>query len=215
MNRPLPAGRFAGAVVLHYTAPSTARRAAPMDAETTESQRLAALLAAASGGDERAFADLYAAVSARLFGTVRRFLSRRDEAEDCLQEAFVLIWRHAATYAPERGAPLTWMIRIARNAAIDRLRRRRRSLPEDRRDADSPAAEPAGDLAEEMLAADTGAHLAAALADLPAVQREAVTMAFYLGYTHEELAARMDLPLGTVKSHIRRGLERLKERVAP
>ena len=211
--KPLPVrAPIVGAMVLSYS-PAGQKPDSRMDAALAPP--LATLLAEIGSGSQAAFERLYRETSPRLLGFILRFLRRRDAAEDCLQEAFVLIWRHARSYDGTRGAPMSWMLSIARNAAIDRLRRERRSpwIEETAEGEDPP--EPAGDLAEEMLALAEADEIGRAVADLPEAQRRAIHLAFYLGYTHEELAEKLGLPLGTVKSHVRRGLERLKESLTP
>jgi RNA polymerase sigma-70 factor (ECF subfamily) len=212
--KPLPArAPIVGAMVLGYgnIPPSPESR---MDAAVAP-PALATLLAESAAGSQAAFERLYRETASRLLAFILRFLRRRDAAEDCLQEAYIQIWRHARSYVAERGAPMSWMLSIARNAAIDRLRRDRRApLVEETRD-DEAAVEPAGDLAAEMLALAEAGEIGRAVADLPEAQRRAIHLAFYLGYTHEELAEKLGLPLGTVKSHVRRGLEWLKESLAP
>lgn len=172
---------------------------------------LPALLTATAGGDEKAFAALYNATRGKLFGVILRILSRRDWAEDVLQEAYVKIWRSAADYRPDKGAPITWMTAIARNSAIDRRRRERGELPLDAvADRDEwPDPEPSP--LDWAIAGAEARRLMACLDELEAPQRDCIVMAMCEGYTHQELAERLDTPLGTIKSWIRRSLARLKD----
>lgn len=187
---------------------------------------LDACLAAVAQGDRAAFARLYAATSPRLFAILLRTLGRRDWAEDALQEVYVRIWRKAASFDAGRASAMTWMASIARNRAIDLLR----ALPVEARhgiDGDAFADERSGDasqpplprdaalIVEDTLAQDTAdeqfaRRLRRALDRLEPRQRRAIELAFYDGYTHEELARLFDTPLGTVKGWIRRGLCRLR-----
>lgn len=170
---------------------------------------IAAALAGVARGDRAAFADLYRLAAPRLFGATLKLLRRRDAAEDVLQETFLAIWDKAGQYTPERGAPMAWMTMIARHRAIDRLRREARR-PEDDIDASETALAVVAGQGDVSLA-PAGSDLRRCLAALDAGPREAILLAFEEGWTHEELAARLDRPVGTVKSWIRRGLQRLKE----
>lgn len=165
--------------------------------------RLERLLQSSAGGDRAAFADLYAETATRLFGVALRIVGRPDHAEDVLQEAFVRIWHRAGDYRPERGSPLAWLCTIVRNKAIDRRRRERPEveLDEERAAEESP---------DTSLLSEDARQLQACLEALGEPQRGCVVMAFVEGYTHQELAARLDRPLGTIKSWIRRSLGQLK-----
>ena len=171
---------------------------------------LARLLIAAGGGDRQAFRGVYDATAAHLFGLALRILRRRDAAEETLQEAFVSIWQHAGDYRPERGAPLAWMGTIVRHRALDRLRRERATVPLD----DVPEREawpdpgPTPDVA--TAAAQDARRLAACLDELAPNPRAAIVLAYRQGLTHEEIAARLSAPLGTVKTWIRRSLGQLR-----
>jgi RNA polymerase sigma-70 factor (ECF subfamily) len=178
-----------------------------------EPEHLIQLLAAVSGGDQRAFAELYAATSSHLFGLLLRILRRRDWAEEALQDSFLKIWQKAETYAPEKGAPLTWLMTVARYRALDLLRMKRPEveMPEE---GDTPPmlladlAESPEDRAVETEGID---RLQGCMGTLQDEQKKCVLLAYYEGYTHQELAQSMQAPLGTVKSWVRRGLARLRE----
>jgi RNA polymerase sigma-70 factor (ECF subfamily) len=170
---------------------------------------LAPLLARIAEGDRAALRALYAATSSKLFGVCLRILSDREESEDVLQDVYVTIWRRADRFDPARASVTTWLSTIARNRAIDRLRARgplARSQPvEDLEIADeAPGAEAL------LVASDDAARLDACLGELDARTQAAIRTAFLEGVTYEALARRMDTPLGTVKSWIRRGLARMK-----
>lgn len=171
------------------------------------------LLVAVGHGDQQAFASLYDAVSARLFGLVMGIIRDRSAAEDVLQEAFMQIWRRASTYDPDRADPLVWMMLIVRGKAIDHLRRRGAAAAAVARAAELvPPAPPAPDPVERRSLRDAALK---ALATLPADQREALTLAFFGGLTGSEIAHARGLPLGTVKTRIRTGLERLRDAFTP
>lgn len=172
--------------------------------------RLVALLHGVAAGDVNALERLYLHTSAKLYGVCLRILEDRGEAEDVLQEVYLAVWQRAATFDASRAGAVTWLATIARNKAIDRRRAAGgRPRPEPLLLADSvedPA--PLADLGLEE--ADELRRLEACLEGLEPRQRAAITTAFLEGTTYEELAGRLGVPLGTVKSWIRRGLLRLR-----
>lgn len=165
------------------------------------------LLRKTAAGDAAAFAALYRETAGKLFGVAIRIAGRGEIAEDALQECFVLVWQRAADYDPVRGAAMSWLIAIVRNCTLDRLRRRAR------RPEGHAAAE---DALSRLAAPDTtakGAEMRAlrhCLGELDDQPRQAVLLAYVYGLTREELATRLAVPLGTVKSWIRRSLDRLR-----
>jgi RNA polymerase sigma-70 factor (ECF subfamily) len=180
-----------------------------MDADATRSQ-LAAALARVAAGERAALRLVYQDTSAKLFGVCLRILNDRGEAEDVLQDVFVTVWRKAGSFDPTRASPITWLVAIARNRAIDKLRSSamsRRVQPiesaEDVRD-DAPAA------LELVVAAEQRVRLATCLGELEERHSAAIRAAFLDGVTYEQLAERMKVPLGTMKSWIRRGLLKLR-----
>ena len=180
-----------------------------MDADAARRQ-LAAALVRVAGGDRAALRVVYQDTSAKLFGVCLRILKDRGEAEDVLQEVFVTVWRKAASFDPGRASPITWMVAIARNRAIDRLRASavsRRMEPIESADAVS---DPAPAAVERVELAQQHQRLSRCLEELEARQASAIREAFLDGTTYEELAARMSVPLGTMKSWIRRGLLKLR-----
>jgi RNA polymerase sigma-70 factor (ECF subfamily) len=176
-----------------------------------QSEVLGALLARCGLGDQRALAELYQSTAAKLFGVALRILRREDWAEEVLQESFVNIWSHAGLYAAAKSQPMTWMTSIVRNRALDWLRRPRHE--ETREDYDLLAAgvhdDAAGPLEQLAQAAEARA-LAHCLGGLEGQQRQSIALAFQHGLSHSEIASHLKQPLGTVKTWIRRGLERLK-----
>ena len=173
--------------------------------------RLAELLAQCALKNQRAFADLYGLTSAKLYGVALRILRRQDWAEDVLQECYVNIWNHAGNYAVQKSAPLTWMTSIVRNRCLDWLRRPQTEATGAEYDVaveawqdDSPGP------MDQLLAAGDAQALARCLRELEGKQRQSIMLAFFHGMTHSELAGHMKQPLGTVKTWVRRGLERLK-----
>jgi RNA polymerase sigma-70 factor, ECF subfamily len=164
--------------------------------------------------DQSAFAELYDRHCRLLFTLILRILKDRGEAEDVLQEVFVRVWDGADRYEQALGAPAAWLVRISRNRAIDRLRAR--AVRADVSVPSSDLVRPPADLASgdpERLAVTSEQRraIAAALAGLPDTQRALIESAFFEGYTHSELAERFDLPLGTVKTRIRTGMQALRQ----
>ncbi|MFN0039989.1 MAG: sigma-70 family RNA polymerase sigma factor [Burkholderiales bacterium] len=172
---------------------------------------LAGLLSRCALRDQRAFATLYRASAAKLFAVAVRITRRRDWAEDVLQESFVNIWNNAAGYSQAKSAPMTWMTAIVRNRALDWLRRPRETeLGEEHEEmiAALPDETP-GPEALLMSARDAGA-LNECMKQLTEDQQKSIMLAFFQGLSHGELAQQMRKPLGTVKTWVRRGLDRLK-----
>ena len=173
--------------------------------------QLSDLLARCALRDQRAFATLYESSSAKLFAVAVRITRRRDWAEEVLQEAFVNIWNHAAGYNPTKSAPMTWMTAIVRNRALDWLRRPREVEIDEQHEelmASIPDESPGP---EELLRRSLEAgELAECMKTLTEEQQRSITLAFFYGLSHAELAQQMRKPLGSVKTWIRRGLDRLK-----
>ena len=170
---------------------------------------LADLLPRIADGDRAALRQLYQATSAKLFGVCLRILSNRDESEDVLQEVYITIWRRADRFDAGRASVMTWISTIARNRAIDRLRARgplayAQPVEELEIKDEAPGAQAL------LEAAQSGEALAACLSELDDRTETVIRTAFFEGVTYEVLAQRMDTPLGTVKSWIRRGLLKLK-----
>lgn len=179
---------------------------------TTEiHERLAALLARAALGDRRAFEEVYRATHSKLFAVSLRIVRERQLAEEVLQDSFVAIWNHASDYAQAKSAPTTWMTAIVRNRSLDVLRRG----AHETEDVDEVMAL---NLVDESASPsrdyDEGQDLHSVrecLKELEADQRQSIALAFFQGLSHSELASHMRKPLGTVKTHIRRGLMKLKD----
>jgi RNA polymerase sigma-70 factor (ECF subfamily) len=174
------------------------------------SDPLADLLHRIASGERDALRRLYAASSAKLFGVCLRILKDRQESEDVLQEVYVTIWRRADRFEPSRARAMTWLATIARNRAIDRLRARGPlANAEDVTALEIDDGKPGAEVL--LQGRQTQAALLACLGELDARTAGAIRTAFFDGVTYEALAQRMDAPLGTVKSWIRRGLIKLKE----
>jgi RNA polymerase sigma-70 factor (ECF subfamily) len=168
--------------------------------------------------DTGALAELYDRFAPALLGVIRRIVRDDAESEDVLQEVLLQVWTRVQTYDPVLGTPVSWLVRIARNRAIDRYRARRvRAHLEDvpASSIGEPAAPPAPADPERAAAAVLDRRvLGRALAVLPADQRVLIEQAFFSGLTHAELSEQFGLPLGTVKTRIRQGLLAMRDRIA-
>ena len=185
-----------------------------MNGDSRDNDR--ALVARIEGRDADALALLYDRHSARLYGLAQRILGDTGEAEEVLQEVFLHVWKAAATFDASRGPVLAWLLVATRSRSIDRLRSRRpgrsagvRSLEE------APETASREDIEADAAGREWEAKCRAAIAQLPEDQRSALELAYFEGLTHREIAERTATPLGTVKTRIRLGLMKLRERIAP
>ncbi|HHB13192.1 MAG TPA: sigma-70 family RNA polymerase sigma factor [Chromatiales bacterium] len=176
-----------------------------------EERQLAEYLARCAQGDQKALEELYVQTSGLLYGLCLRLIRRSDLAEEVLQDAYLRIWHRAGTFDSAKGSPLTWMISIVRNRALDIMRGAAYQAERHTEDvwAGQHETTDPGPLQEATLGSDARA-LEECLEQLREEQRRSILMAYYEGYTHSELAQRLGKPLGTVKAWIRRGLEQLK-----
>lgn len=170
-----------------------------------------ALVALVARGDEPALAELYDRVGRVAFGLAFRVLRDERHAEDAVQEAFLTVWRTAASFRAERAKASTWILTLVHRRAVDLVRR------EERRRAEPLSDEPTLDVATETGTEEAAwlrferERVQAALRQLPDVQREAIELAYYGGFSQSELAERLGVPLGTIKSRMFAGLARLRE----
>lgn len=157
--------------------------------------------------DAEAFAAFYDRFAARAYGLLLKLLRNRTDADDVLQETFIQVWNRAGRFDPARSTPEGWILMLTRSRALDRLRKRPTT---------STTAIPEAGIETEpglgLHAAESAAELDEGLAELPPDQRDPIRLAFFEGCTHEEIAKRLQLPLGTVKTRIRLGMIRLRER---
>lgn len=172
----------------------------------------ARLLARVAAGDRAALQALYKLQSVRLFGVAMAILRDRDAASDAVHDGFVNIARRAAQYDPEKGAAEAWLGSVVRHAALDIARRRGREIPTD--DATLGDTPVEADQLETLAAGEEGARLRECLSALPEKNRQGIVLAFVHGLSHPQIAAKLELPLGTVKAWIRRGLLSLRECLA-
>lgn len=175
-------------------------------------------LVAVARQDASAFRALYEATSPKLFGFVLRILQKRELAEEVLQESFVNIWNNASSYQSSLAAPMTWMTTIVRNRAFDLLRKLSNGQQHDIEidaeyfDTDVMNALESGEATplQALELSQDAAALASCMSRLEAMHRQAMALAFYHDLSHSEVAEQMNLPMGTVKTWIRRGLDKLR-----
>jgi RNA polymerase sigma factor (sigma-70 family) len=170
---------------------------------------LSELIGSVAKGDRRALAAVYDRTSAKLFGVCLRIARDRDAAEDILQDVYLKVWNRAGRFDRGRASPITWLCAVARNAAIDWVRKHGTSTSPLSDLPDAPTAN-FGESMEVMLADEGRAHIFDCLEALPVQQQRAIRSAFFDGSSHSELASNMEVPLGTMKSWIRRGLLQLR-----
>jgi len=164
------------------------------------------LIERVAGGDRQAFEELHARYARPVLGLALRRLGDRGRAEDAAQDAFVAIWRSARTYDARRGAGAPWLYTVARNAITDRLRR----TPEPVRELEEGAAS-GPDPSDEAESSWTSWRVHRALEELPAHERPVIELAYWGGLSQSEIAAELDIPLGTVKTRTRSALARLAD----
>ncbi|MGZ8416258.1 MAG: sigma-70 family RNA polymerase sigma factor [Methyloceanibacter sp.] len=181
-----------------------------MDADARRKQ-LSAALNRVAGGDRAALRLVYDMTAAKLFGVCLRILNDRGEAEDVLQDVYITIWRKAGAFDAARASPITWLVAIARNRAIDRARASGASRVKAPIEAAEMIADSAPLASDRLEAEQESGRLGGCLDELEARQSAAIRAAFMDGLTYEALANRTGVPLGTMKSWIRRGLAKLKE----
>ena len=168
------------------------------------------LLALIAEGEQTAFARLYDLLAPRVFGLIVRVLVDRSQSEEVLQEVFLEIWQSAGRFAPNRGQGRAWVLTIAHRRAVDRVRSAQASADRDRRIGSRDLDVAHDEVAEQVELRIEGRRVARAVAALPEPQREAITLAYFGGYSQSEIAALVGAPLGTVKTRMRDGLSRLR-----
>lgn len=166
-----------------------------------------------AAGEAAALKELYRAYAHRIFGLAAHILGHNADAEEVVQDTFLRVWKSAARYDPERASVETWLFLITRSRSIDRLRQRRRRQELDDAFEEDPTVSNTVpfDPTQRTDEADAAALAQRALGGLPPQQREPLELAFFEGYTHQEIAHALNRPLGTIKSEIRRALARLRQ----
>ena len=161
--------------------------------------------------DREAFSQLYDRFSSLVFSLAIRMLKVRPDAEDLLQEVFVQVWRQASNYSEERGSPEAWIINIARSRAIDKIRSIRRMEKSFVLTDDPARAESSENVESSAAEAEAKLTMNSALTNIPETQRKVLELAYFDGLTQTEIAARLSEPLGTVKTRMRTGIQRLRD----
>jgi RNA polymerase sigma-70 factor (ECF subfamily) len=172
---------------------------------------LALLLKRSGHGDEAAFAELYDATSARAYGLAVRVVRDPSQAEEVAQEAFLEIWRTASRFDPGKGSAVSWILTLVHRKAVDRVRSAEASTRRDTTYHQGSQAVDHDSTAEAAQASMEARRVRQAMDSLTEVQRQALELAYFKGYTHTEVATMLDLPVGTAKTRIRDGLIRLRD----
>jgi RNA polymerase sigma-70 factor (ECF subfamily) len=186
--------------------PAAAVPAAPPSGDDS----LEGLVAQVAGGDEPAFAELYRRAAPAVFGLVTRVVRDPAQSEEVTQEVFVELWRTASRFDPARGTARSWILTCAHRRAVDRVRSAERAARRDDLAGRRDQGRPYDEVVEQVEAGLEREQVRRSLAALTELQREAVVLAYYGGYTHREIAELLGVPSGTVKTRLRDGLLRLR-----
>ena len=183
---------------------------------STRDQDWAALIKRVADGDQFALTTLYDATSRLVFGLILRVVTDRSSAEEVLLDVYTQVWRQASTYDRKRGAPLAWLMTIARTRGIDRLRSgRHERLNKDSLDAIGEVTASTPSPEADTVTAERRQLVRSALETLSAEQREVIELAYYSGLSHSEIALQLGQPLGTVKTRTRLGMMKLRDTLRP
>lgn len=183
----------------------------PVSQSSATNAELAAVLERVASGDQLAFGELYDLTSARIFGLVRRLLVDHAQSEEVTQEVFLEIWQTAPRFDSGRGAAMSWMMTMAHRRAVDRIRASQAGRDRDQRIGRRDITVDYDDVAETVEITIEHERVARAMTRLTELQREAVSLAYYAGLSHSELANYLDVPIGTVKTRLRDGMIRLRD----
>jgi len=168
------------------------------------------LIGAVAKGDQAAFERIYVATRAKLYGVLLRILGKPELAEEVMQETYLKVWKMAHTFDPTLASPITWMVAMARNRAIDIVRRRSEVSIEDEPEAQNVAAESAPPLARREMTEELK-RLLACLGKLDPEKQRIVLLAYYSGWSREQLSTKLDIPVNTIKTWLRRSLLEIRE----
>jgi RNA polymerase sigma-70 factor (ECF subfamily) len=178
----------------------------PADPESKE-----ALLGRVAQGDKRAFSELYDQLAPRVLGLVRRLLVDHAQSEEVTQEIFLEIWQSASRFDPAKGAATTWVLTMAHRRAVDRVRASQSSRDRDVRIGIRDHENGYDQVSETVEISIEHERVKKAMTKLTEIQRQAVSLAYYGGYSHSEVASMLDVPIGTVKTRLRDGMIRLRD----
>jgi RNA polymerase sigma-70 factor (ECF subfamily) len=169
------------------------------------------LLGRVAQGDQKAFAVLYDEISPRVFGLIRRLLVDHSQSEEVTQEVFLEIWQNAKQYEPSKGGALTWVLTMAHRRAVDRIRASQASRNRDLKIGVRDFVADYDNVAETVEVTIESERVKEAMSQLTELQRQAVTLAYYGGYSHSEVSEMLKVPIGTVKTRLRDGMIRLRD----
>ena len=169
------------------------------------------LLMQVAGGDQAAFGALYDEVSPRVFGLIRRLLVDHAQSEEVTQEVFLEIWQNASRYEPSKGGASTWILTMAHRRAVDRIRSSQSGRDRDVKIGIRDYISDYDNVADTVETTIEHERVKEAMSQLTELQRQAVTLAYYGGYSHSEVAAMLSVPIGTVKTRLRDGMIRLRD----
>lgn len=164
-----------------------------------------------ASGDEGAFEELYDAVSPQVFGLIRRIIRDEAQSEEVTQEVFVEAWQQATRFDPARGKALSWLLTLAHRRAVDRVRASQASRDRDLREGIKEFQESYDDVEDSAVLKDESHRVLVALERLSESQRDAIRLAYFGGYTHQEVAVMLKIPVGTAKTRIRDGMNKLRD----
>jgi RNA polymerase sigma-70 factor (ECF subfamily) len=184
---------------------------APNASDPPSADELATLLTACARGDEARFAQLYDATAPRLFGLIRKIVRDPMQSEEVTQEVYLQIWRQSTRFDPAAGSPLAWMMTIAHRRAVDRVRSAQAETARETAYGERQQSVPYDTTADSAHRELDAERVRKAMSGLTPAQRSAIDLAYFGGYTHREVAALLDLPMGTAKTRIRDGLIRLRD----
>ena len=184
----------------------------PADLEAGSAHDLVALLQAVQSKDRSAFEVLYDTTVHRIFSLAMRITRQPALAEEVVSDVYLQVWQQAASYSPERGKVIAWLCVLCRSRALDALRRAKTAIRQEEVGLDAvPEQQDSREPPDLLLAVEQGSAVHAALGKLTEQQRQLVALAYFKGYTHSELAAIMDMPIGTVKTNLSRTMSKLKK----
>jgi RNA polymerase sigma-70 factor (ECF subfamily) len=180
-------------------------------ASTGTDQSLEELLAAAARGDEQSFARFYDLTAARVYGMVLRVIRDPAQSAEVTQDVYLEVWRQSARFDSNKGAVLSWLLMISHRRAVDRVRAAQSAIVRDDKYALLTEDRPFDTVSEQVQTSLEAQRVRKVLHELTPAQREAVSLAYFGGYTHSEVAELLKIPLGTVKTRIRDGLIRMRD----